>query len=119
MSVIVSTSGKVRKVDEMRFVPSGSAVLSFEFAKNVGTSDNPVFNNYKATLWGQKAQSLNGKILKDTRFHITGSQKITQREYEGKIYVTAEINVMDFEFAGEAPKQEEKPVEAEEETIAF
>jgi hypothetical protein len=114
MSVIVHVSGKSREDAESRFASNGTEMLSWKFAKNVGTKDKPEFNNFRATLFGAQATALKGKILKDTKFSVTGKQKITQHEYEGKMYVTAEINVMDFEFAGEAPKQEEKPQEDEE-----
>lgn len=110
MAVIVHLTGKAKKVD-YRFLPDGTPVLAWTFAKNVGKKDKPEWNNFKAVLFGNRAQTLSQYVTEGTRFVITGTQKITSyQRQDGTTGITAEVNVADFEFIGEPveKKQEEE-----------
>lgn len=123
MSVIISVAGKVNKADDMRYTPSGTAVLSFSFAKKSGTGDKAVFSWYKASLWGTLAENMSGKLEIGTRFFLTGRQKTRLYEKkDGTSGAQVEIDVMDIELLDytESAKQE-KPAEdnSGEEEIPF
>ncbi len=114
MSVMVSVSGKVHEVDDLKYVPSGTAVLSWRFSKNAGTRDKPEWQPFKAVLFGKQAESLAGKIVKDTRFSITGRQKVQQYpKKDGTTGFSIEVVVVDFEFNSDAPTQSEQKSEEE------
>lgn len=117
MSVITTVSGKIKDDGhvDMRYAPSGTAVLKLRFSKNVGTKDKPEFNNFSAVMFGAQAESL-GKLIKaGTEFRVTGRQKVSTYEKRdgGGIGVSIELVVVDFEFAGSAPAQSEQKSEEE------
>lgn len=121
MSVITHVTGTVKDDEhvEMRFAPSGVAVLSIRFSKNVGTKDKPEWNNFKAVIFGKQAESLSKFVKGGTSFSIVGRQKVsTYEKRDGGTGVSIELIVIDFDFAGakqQAQKQEETQEDAEPE----
>lgn len=108
-SVKVFCQGKAKRVSELRYTQGGTAVLSFSFVVATGQGENVHFDWYNASLFGNSAENLAGKIVEGTRFALVGRQKIeTYTKADGTTGVSAKINVIDFEFAGEPPKKEEE-----------
>lgn len=81
----VTLLGNVTNDPDLRFTPSGSAVLSFGLATNRRYkkgdewTDDVTFHNI--VVWGQQAQSLSQRISKGTRLIMTG--RITTRSWDG------------------------------------
>ena len=71
---------------DLRFTPSGTAVLSFGLATNRRYKkgeewvDEPSFHNI--VVWGQRAQSLAQRIKKGTRVHVAG--RLQTRSWDGQ-----------------------------------
>lgn len=122
MSVITHVTGKIKDDEhaELRYTPSGTAVLSLRFSKNVGTKDKPEFNNFRAVIFGKQGESLAKYIKGGTTFALSGRQKVvTYEKRDGGTGVSIEIAVTDFEFTGDNKTESKKEEETDEEAVAF
>ncbi len=78
--------GNVTNDPDLRFTPSGTAVLSFSVATNRRYQkdnewvDEPTFHNL--VVWGQRAQSVAQRIKKGTRVHVSG--RVQTRSWDGQ-----------------------------------
>ena len=116
MQALFVGTGKAHTVKDLVYTPSGTAVLSWSFAQKVGYGDNVRFDWYTASMFGTQAEKLNGKIQKDTRFFVVGRQSINSyTKNDGTAGVSIKVDVIHFEFLGDAPKKNEE----EEEEVAF
>jgi single-strand DNA-binding protein len=81
----VRLMGNITSDPDLRFTPSGTAVLSFGLATNRRYKkgdewvDEPSFHNI--VIWAQKAQSLAPRIKKGTRVHVAG--RLQTRSWDG------------------------------------
>ncbi len=81
----VRLMGNITNDPDLRFTPSGTAVLSFGLATNRRYKkgdewvDEPSFHNI--VIWAQKAQSLAPRISKGTRVHVAG--RLQTRSWDG------------------------------------
>lgn len=77
--------GNITNEPELRFTPSGTAVLSFGMATNRRYKkgdewvDEPTFHN--VVVWGQYAQNLAPRVKKGTRVYVAG--RIQTRSWDG------------------------------------
>lgn len=82
----VRLMGNITNDPDLRFTPSGTAVLSFGLATNRRYKkgeewvDEPSFHNI--VVWGQRAQSLAQRIKKGTRVHVSG--RLQTRSWDGQ-----------------------------------
>jgi single-strand DNA-binding protein len=112
--------GNITNEPDLKFTPSGTAVLSFSVATNRRYQkenewvDEPAFHNI--VVWGQRAQSLAQRISKGTRVHVAG--RLQTRSWEGtdgkKNYKTEIIsdNVILIARYKEGPSSELQPAKA-------
>ena len=79
-------TGNVTRDPELRYTPSGSAVLSFGVATNHSVkkgdqwTDVPTFHNI--VVWGKQAEFLSNNLKKGTKVSIQG--RIDNRQYDAK-----------------------------------
>lgn len=115
-------SGRVGKDPEMRYTPSGTAVVNFSVACDVG------FGEYKKTMWvrlsafGTLAEAINQYVSKgDTISFIgnpepdkeTGNPKIFNKQ-DGTAVSSYDVKISEIKFdskKGGAPKQSDADVE--------
>lgn len=77
--------GNVTNDPDLRFTPSGTAVLSFGMAtnrryqKDNEWTDDTTFHN--VIVWGQRGQSVAQRIKKGTKVHVSG--RIQTRSWDG------------------------------------
>lgn len=77
--------GNITNDPDLRFTPSGAAVLSFGMATNRRYKkgeewvDEPTFHNI--VIWGQRAQSLAQRVKKGTRLFAAG--RVQTRSWDG------------------------------------
>lgn len=98
---ILTISGNVGREPELRSTQSGEKVLSFSFANKVGFGEKAVTQWYDVSIWGKRAESLNGKISKGEKLILSGEQRLV--EYQTKAGGTDKKNtlrVSELEFAG-------------------
>lgn len=78
--------GNITNDPDLRFTPSGSAVLSFGVATNRRYKkgeewvDDVTYHNI--VVWGQKAQSLAQRVRKGTRLFVSG--RLQTRSWDGQ-----------------------------------
>jgi single-strand DNA-binding protein len=83
MSNVFSFTGTVGRDAEVRYTPSGLAVLSFTVANNIGFGDKQQTLWIQVTLFGKRAEGqLQNYLKKGQQVFVSG--ELTQREYQAK-----------------------------------
>jgi single-strand DNA-binding protein len=83
MSNVFSFTGTVGRDAEVRYAPSGLAVLSFTVANNIGFGDKQQTLWVQVTLFGKRAEGqLQNYLKKGQQVFVSG--ELTQREYQAK-----------------------------------
>jgi single-strand DNA-binding protein len=83
MSNVVSFTGTIGRDAEVRYLPSGQAVLNVSVANNVGFGDRQQTLWFRVVLWGKRAEgNLKDYLLKGQQVFISG--EMTQSEYQAK-----------------------------------
>jgi single-strand DNA-binding protein len=118
MSNVVSFTGTIGRDAEVKYLPSGQAVLNVSVANNVGFGDRQQTIWFRVVLWGKRAEgSLKDYLKKGQQVFVSG--ELTQSEYQGKDGTTKtilEVNANILDLVGkrsDAPQQqaEQKPQE--------
>jgi single-strand DNA-binding protein len=108
--------GRLGRDAELRTIPSGSKVCSFALAYNYGRKDESGERPtqwVRASLWGQRAESLCQYLVKGTPVVVTlEDPHIREYEKDGKTSATLEGTVLAIEFAGKAPERQAAPAPA-------
>lgn len=83
MSNVFSFTGTVGRDAEVRYAPSGMAVLSFTVANNIGFGEKQQTLWIQVTLFGKRAEGqLQNYLKKGQQVFVSG--ELTQREYQAK-----------------------------------
>ena len=106
MSNVFSFTGTVGRDAEVRYLPSGRAVLNVRVANNVGFGDKQQTLWLQVTLWGKLAEgNLKDYLKKGQQVFVSG--ELTQREYQandGSTKASLELNATILELVGRAPE---------------
>lgn len=99
---ILTIAGNVGKDAVLRKTPSGDSVLGFSLAVDNGKDKSG--NKRETTwvdcsIWGKRAESLNGHITKGAKLALSG--RPTVRAYEGKAYLGLTVDQLTFMGGGE------------------
>lgn len=98
----LTIAGNVGKDAELRRTQAGDAVLGFSMAvdngKDKGGNKRPA-TWFDCSIWGKRAESLQGHISKGTKLVLTG--RPTARAHEGKAYLGISVNELTFMGGGE------------------
>jgi len=99
---------------EVRFIPSGQAVLTVNVANNQGFGDKQTTLFIRVQLWGKRAEGqLKDFLLKGTKIFISG--ELTQSSYtgnDGAAKTSLELNANIIELVskkGDSPAQGQQP----------
>lgn len=76
-------TGYIGRTDELRYTPTGSAVINFTVAVSWGKDDKEQTTWYRFSAWGQRAEYVHQFVGKGTFVQVIASQ-LTVRPYEGK-----------------------------------
>ena len=90
-------AGVVGRDAELRRTGNGDAVLGFSVAVDQGKDKNGQKRDakwYDASIWGKRAESLQGYITKGTKLTLQG--RPTAREHQGKVYMGIAVNALTF-----------------------
>lgn len=91
-------SGRLTRDPELRYTPTGRAVLNMQIASNrrylVGDEwkDDTLF--IRVTVWGPNAERLGGKLTKGSAVVVEGRLTYRQWESEGQKRSTIEMQAM-------------------------
>ena len=76
-------SGRLTRDAEARFIPSGTAVLSFSVANNTGFGDNQKTHYFDCSIFGKRAEGkLKAYMLKGQQVVVEG--EISLNQYQKK-----------------------------------
>ncbi len=104
MSNVFSFIGTVGRDAEVRYLPSGQAVLNVTVANNVGFGDKQQTLWVRVALWGKRAEgSLKDYLKKGQQVFVSG--ELTQREFQandGTTKVSLEVSAAVLELVGRA-----------------
>jgi single-strand DNA-binding protein len=102
MSNVFSFIGTVGKDAEVRYLPSGQAVLNVTVANNVGFGDKQQTLWVRVALWGARAEGgLKAYLVKGQQVFVSG--ELTQREYQandGSTKASMELNASILDLVG-------------------
>ena len=83
MSNVFSFTGTIGRDAEVRYAPSGLAVLNVTVANNIGFGDKQQTLWIQVTLFGKRAEGqLQNYLKKGQQVFVSG--ELTQREYQAK-----------------------------------
>jgi single-strand DNA-binding protein len=112
MALIIIT-GHIGKLDELKYIPSGTAVLRFSLACNTGYGEHKRCTWYECQLWGKRAETISKFLAKGAAVTVVGepSSREWTSEKTGKSGVTFEIRVNEIVLLGkkDEPQREEAP----------
>lgn len=115
-------TGNVGRVEDLRYLQNGTAVLNFSVAsnrrwKNANGEQQEATDWLRASLWGARAEALAPHIRVGIRVELTG--RIEARAYtnnDGQPAASLEMRVDDFEFGGGSRQDssENEPTQTED-----
>jgi single-strand DNA-binding protein len=120
MSNIFSGLVRIGSDPELRFIPSGKAVLTFSAASSTGFGDKQKTLWVRATCWN-KAEKMKEFLVKGNQISITG--ELSQTEYQakdGSTKTSLDLNVHSIDLVGkkseggqqQAPQPRQAPAPA-------
>ena len=102
MSINVCTfSGRLGRDSEVKYIPSGTAVLEFSLAVDTGFGDKKTSFWLKCSMFGDRGQKLSQYLLKGQQVIVSG--EFSPREYQsgdGTTKVSLELRVNAVELVG-------------------
>lgn len=102
MSNVFSFIGTVGRDAEVRYLPSGQAVLNVTVANNIGFGDKQQTLWVRVAVWGKRAEgSLKDYLKKGQQVFVSG--ELTQREYQandGTTKASLELNANILDLVG-------------------
>jgi single-strand DNA-binding protein len=102
MSNVISFTGTVGRDAEVRYLPSGQAVLNVSVANNVGFGDKQQTLWFTVALWGKRAEGqLQNYLKKGQQVFVSG--ELIQREYQakdGSTRTSLEVNANILDLVG-------------------
>ena len=115
------------KDSELKYTQTGTAVLSFSGAYNIGYGESKETMWLRCAIFGKKAESLKPHLTKGTKIEITAKdlKLTTYQKQDGTFGASLECIVNDIEFAGskndnqqpQTPQQQPQPMQ--QQTAAF
>ena len=102
MSINVCTfSGRLGRDSEVKYIPSGTAVLEFSLAVDTGFGDKKTSFWLKCAMFGDRGQKLSQYLLKGQQVIVSG--EFSPREYkagDGATKVSLELRINAVEMVG-------------------
>lgn len=102
MSNVFSFTGTVVADAEVRYLPSGQAVLNVRVANNIGFGDKQQTLWIRVALWGKRAEgNFKSFLLKGQQVFVSG--ELTTSEYkanDGSVRTSLELNANILDLVG-------------------
>lgn len=120
MSNVFSGLVRIGSEPELRFIPSGKAVLTFSAASSTGFGDKQKTLWLRVTCWN-KAEKMKEFLVKGNQISITG--ELSQSEFtakDGSTKTSLELNTINIDLVGskkeggqqQAPQPRQEPAAA-------
>ncbi len=111
MSNVFSFHGTVGRDAEVRYLPSGQAVLNVTVANNIGFGDKQQTLWIRCALWGKRAEGqLQNYLKKGQQVFVSG--ELSQSEYraqDGSTKTTLELNANIIDLVGKRNESNQAP----------
>jgi single-strand DNA-binding protein len=111
MSNVASFTGRIGRDAEVKYLPSGVAVMNVAVANNVGFGDKQQTIWFSCNLWGKRAEGeLVNYLKKGVQVFVSG--EMTLREYQAKdgtMKTNVEINVNVLDLLSKREDQAQQP----------
>lgn len=78
----ITFDGRLAADAELRYTPSGEAVLSFRVASDIGFGDKKTTNWFQCQVWGKRGETLQQYLQKGQQVTVYG--QLTLREWQDK-----------------------------------
>ncbi len=111
MSNVFSFTGTVGRDAEVRYLPSGQAVLNVTVANNIGFGDKQQTLWIRCAVWGKRAEGqLQNYLKKGQQVFVSG--ELSQSEYraqDGTTKTTLELNASILDLVGKRNESSQSP----------
>ena len=111
MSNVFSFTGTVGRDAEVRYLPSGQAVLNVTVANNIGFGDKQQTLWIRCALWGKRAEGqLQNYLKKGQQVFVSG--ELSQSEYraqDGSTKTSLELNANIIDLVGKRNEANQAP----------
>lgn len=111
MSNVFSFTGTVGRDAEVRYLPSGQAVLNVTVANNIGFGDKQQTLWIRCALWGKRAEGqLQNYLKKGQQVFVSG--ELSQSEYraqDGSTKTSLELNANIIDLVGKRNESSSQP----------
>ena len=119
MSNVFSFTGTVGRDAEVRYLPSGQAVLNVTVANNIGFGDKQQTLWIRCAVWGKRAEGqLQNYLKKGQQVFVSG--ELSQSEYraqDGTTKTSLELNATIIDLVGKRnesnPQQQNHPAQGQ------
>lgn len=93
-------SGRLTADAELKYVTSGSALLSFSVANSPNYKDKDITYFFRCSLWGKRAETMKDYLTKGTAVIIDGQLQINKyTKQNGDTAYFTQVFVQDLQFA--------------------
>jgi len=111
MSNVFSFTGTVGRDAEVRYLPSGQAVLNVTVANNIGFGDKQQTLWIRCAVWGKRAEGqLQNYLKKGQQVFVSG--ELSQSEYraqDGSTKTSLELNANIIDLVGKRSDSSQAP----------
>lgn len=78
----ITFDGRLVADPELRYTPSGEAILSFRVASDIGFGERKTTNWFSCQVWGKRGETLKNYLSKGKQVTVYG--QLTLREWQDK-----------------------------------
>jgi len=102
---IISASGNIGRDGELKFIPSGTAVLTFSVASKHGFGDKAITSWFECEIWGKFAEAIADRVTKGAKVSFSGNFWIDQWEsQDGKKGTKAKVRIIEIDIQNLTPR---------------
>lgn len=111
---LIVLTGHIGKIDELKFVGTGTAVLRLSICVNTGFGDKKTASWYDCSLFGKRAETLVKMMAKGQAITVVGEPEIRKWESNGKAGTSVSVRASDIVLLGgkdsaDRPAKNEQP----------
>lgn len=100
---ILTISGNIGSDAVLRSTSGGDKVLGFNVGVRQGFKQDAPTVWYRCSVWGKRAESLDGRLFKGVKVFVAGD--LTIGEYQGKTQYDVRVSEVDFVPRGDARRE--------------
>ena len=98
---VLSLVGNLGQDSELRYLPSGAAILNFQVACTSGYGDKKKTTWVRCVLFGKQGESLAQYLKKGSKIFVSGEFSLNEyRANDGTQKTSIELNVRDISLEG-------------------